>query len=81
MAIEVRERLDEAIARRLRGQLREHNITQSRLSELCGWGKNHVSRRLRGEVPFRVDELDRIAATTPVNMYYVLTGMTQLPRL
>jgi transcriptional regulator with XRE-family HTH domain len=81
MTTTISERIDEAIARRLRGQLRELNITQTRLGELCGWGTSHVSRRLRGEVPFRTDELEMIRQTTQVNMFYVLTGTLPLPRL
>ncbi len=45
-----------------------NNLNQNGLADRLGWDKNMLSKRMTGNIPFRVDELGEVAAalnTTP----------------
>ncbi len=50
-----------ALADEIRGQLARSHRTQADLAALLGVSQPQVSARMRGEVPWRVDELVRVA--------------------
>lgn len=68
------ETLTDAVARRLRGQLAELRINQKHFSELTGWGRATVYRRLAGETALNTSELEHIEETTGITVTYLLTG-------
>lgn len=49
------------IAANVRAELARHDVTQIQIAELLGLTGAAVSRRMRGETPFRDNELARIA--------------------
>jgi transcriptional regulator with XRE-family HTH domain len=69
------ETLTEAVARRLRGQLAEHRITQRRLSQLTGWSAMYISRRYVGETALDIKDLETIHAVTGITPEKLLTGV------
>lgn len=69
------ETLTEAVARRLRGQLAEHRITQRRLGQLTGWSAMYISRRYVGETALDVKDLETIHAVTGITPEILLTGV------
>lgn len=57
--------------RALRGR---YSITQERLAEVLGTTQSQVSKRLRGEIPFTLDDLDRLAVFFNVKPTQLLDG-------
>lgn len=58
----------EGVGRRLRGTMAEHLMTQKSLAQAVGMTQQALSSRIRGQVPFTVDQLTQIAdylGTTP----------------
>lgn len=68
------EPLPTAVARRLRGQLAEHRMTLDDLGRVLGLSKMAASRRVNGETPISLAELEVIDAATPITATYLLTG-------
>lgn len=66
--------LSVAVARRLRGQLAERQISGSKLAKLTGLPQSTVSRKLLGGTPFTLDEIQLIADVTDISVSYVLLG-------
>jgi hypothetical protein len=58
-AVNPGENLTQAVARRLRGQLAELRISQLVLCEITGWGRMYIGRRLSGETPMDIADLER----------------------
>lgn len=61
-----------AVAAEIRAQLGRQNRTQAWLSEQTGIGAPSLSRRLKGHLPFSLDELDQIAAALDVPLRTLL---------
>lgn len=68
------ETLSKAIARRLRGQLAELQISQLDLCDLTGWGRMYIGRRLSGEKAIDVSDLEHIEGTVGIRAVYLLNG-------
>lgn len=68
------EPLAAAVARRLRGQLAEQRMTLEDLGKVLGLSKMAASRRVNGETPISLAELELIEAATPITAAYLLTG-------
>lgn len=73
------EPLTTAVARRLRGQLAEHRMTLEDLGKVLGLSKMAASRRVNGETPISLAELELIEAATPITAAYLLTGQHSGP--
>lgn len=60
------------IASMVRGELAKARISGRKLAELMDWPADGVGRRLRGEVPFRADELLALSRllNVPVDRFY-----------
>lgn len=56
----------------VRGELAKARISGRKLAELMDWPADGVGRRLRGEVPFRADELLALSRhlDVPVAVFY-----------
>lgn len=52
----------ERIAANVRAEMARRSVTSRDLREVLGKGREAVGQRLRGIVPFRADELSRVAA-------------------
>ncbi len=68
------------IATRLRGKLGELRVSQSQLARLIHMNKASVSRRLAGDHPWRIDELEMICNALRIDLDEVLTGKRMNPR-
>lgn len=58
--------LDERVPSRIRSELRRRRMSQAALARELGRTENFISRRLRGEVSFSVDDLDQVARALDV---------------
>ena len=66
------EPLSQKVARRLRGQLGELRISGSSLARITGLTQSKVSRRLNGDAPLELDELEMIEEATGISVAYLL---------
>ena len=71
---DTRETFTQSVARRLRGQLAERNISGLKLANLTGLGRSTINRRLQGETALNTDELDAICRATGIDLNYLMTG-------
>lgn len=67
--------LADLVARRVRGLLGEHRMTQADLSRVLGISQASMSDRLRGVKDFDLNELPALAGTLQVSVEYLL-GLT-----
>lgn len=73
------ETLTQAVARRLRGRLAEQMISRKKFSELTGWNRMNVYRRIRGEIALDTSELEHIEDVTGITAEFLLTGKDPVP--
>lgn len=64
-----------AVARRLRGQLAERNISVSELARRLNVPQQKLQRRHAGKTEFKLDEIDDIERVTGIDATYLLTGL------
>jgi transcriptional regulator with XRE-family HTH domain len=69
----------EAIARRLRGELGQLNLSVSEVARRTGMSQPALSRRMTGQLPFDVAELDLICDTLGISFDYITTGIREVP--
>jgi len=65
----------QAVARRLRGELAQLNISASEAARRAGFTQAFLSRRLTGRVPFHVDDLETICTTLGLSFEYITSGI------
>jgi transcriptional regulator with XRE-family HTH domain len=53
--------LRDQVAEEIRVQLARMRMSARQLTQLTGWSPMYLSRRLRGELPFSIDDLELIA--------------------
>jgi len=68
-----------AIARRLRGEFAQRQLSMSKVAKLAGIGQSQFSRRMTGTLPFAIDELEHVCAVIGIDRDYILTGARGLP--
>ena len=66
------ETLSQRVARRLRGALAENRIAQTDLAKALHLPQQNVSRRILGQTPFTLDELELLAQVLGVPLDAVL---------
>lgn len=66
------------VAERVRTAMRERGIVQTALAAELGRSQTAISRRLTGEVPFDVNELDDIARVLGVDVVDLMPGAGQV---
>lgn len=64
----------EAVARRLRGELAEREISHSEAGRRIGVNPSGMSRRMKARHPWDMRELELVEETCGVDLDYVLTG-------
>ena len=52
---------NEIVAGQVRASLAVRHLRQWELAVQLGWGQKYLSRRLRGEVPFSTEDIQKIA--------------------
>jgi len=68
----------EAIARRLRGELGQLNLSVSEVARRTGMSQPALSRRMTGQMPFDVAELDLICDNLGISFDYITTGIREV---
>jgi len=68
------ETLQAAVARRLRGLLAEARISKTEFANRTGWDRGYLYRRLSGETPIDVADLDIIEHTVGFRADYLVGG-------
>lgn len=53
--------LGESVSVQIRIELARQNVSQSELARRCGWIPQYLHRRMAGEVPWTLEELQRVA--------------------
>ena len=66
--------LTEQVAAEVRAYMARRRMTQARLAEVLGLSQSGVSARLAGKVPFRLDELEKVADALGVHPVRLLGG-------
>ena len=69
-----KENLQAAVARRLRGILAEIRMSKTEFSQRLSWDRGYLYRRLSGETPFNVADLELIEQTTRIRAEYLIGG-------
>lgn len=59
----------------VRGEMARRGVSQSRLAESIGLSQAAVSKRLRGETPFDINELTAVAAALDVPLARLTEGI------
>lgn len=72
---------DSATHANVRAELARHNATQGDVAELLSLSHSAVSRRMRGETPFRNRELELIAERLGIPLESLLGDGHELKRL
>ena len=60
------------VSAKIRGAMGETQVTQIALSQRTGMGQTLISERLRGQVPWRVDEVVHVARALGVPLQRLL---------
>jgi transcriptional regulator with XRE-family HTH domain len=68
------ETLQAAVARRLRGILAEIRMSKTEFAAHLGWDRGYLYRRLSGETPFNVADLELIELSTSIRAEYLVGG-------
>ncbi|WP_207551473.1 helix-turn-helix domain-containing protein, partial [Mycobacteroides abscessus] len=68
-----------AVARRVREELAGKRIRYNELARAIGKSPQAISRRISGEIPWDVDELDRACESTGISYAYVTAGIRPVP--
>lgn len=71
--------LSSAVARRIRGYLAERRISHKEFGQMVGWDRGRYQRRLAGEVPLTLDDLEQIMRGTGLSLSFLLTGVEETP--
>lgn len=62
------EKINETAIREIRAEMARQRISQAQLAQALGWSAFQVSRRLRGQTPVSLDELEAIAGALQVSI-------------
>ena len=68
-----------AVARRLREELAGEQISIAEVARRLGVTQQKLSRRMTGQTPWDVDELDEVCRVAGVSFDYVTTGIRAIP--
>ncbi|WP_109557922.1 helix-turn-helix domain-containing protein, partial [Mycobacteroides abscessus] len=69
----------EAAVRRLREELAGKRISIAEVARRLGTTQQKLSRRMTGQTPWDVNELDEVCEASGVSFVYVATGIKALP--
>jgi transcriptional regulator with XRE-family HTH domain len=75
-----RRTLAEVIATEIRAEMTRQGMSQRELGEQLGWHQTRVSRKLLGQKPLEVDDIERIAGVLGVSLEHLGWPVTKSPR-
>lgn len=67
--------LADSVAAEVRAQLARQRMSASALAKALGKSEMYISRRLRGEMPLDLDDLERIASALEVDFAALLPAV------
>ena len=65
--------VNESASAEIREEMRRQKLSQLELAGRIGWAQSQLSKRLTGVVPFRADELERIADALGVPLHQLMS--------
>lgn len=68
-----------AVRRRLREEFARIDVKTSEVARRVSMTQPALSRRMTGDIPFKLDELDLICATLGLSYEYVMLGIREIP--
>jgi transcriptional regulator with XRE-family HTH domain len=68
-----------AVARRLRSELADQQISVAEVARRLGTTQQKLSRRMAGHVAWDVDELDEVCQAAGISFDFVTTGIQSRP--
>jgi transcriptional regulator with XRE-family HTH domain len=68
------ESLQDVVARRLRGLLAEVRLTKTEFAAQLGWDRGYLYRRLSGETPLNINDLELIEKAARIRADYLVGG-------
>lgn len=68
----------EGVVKRLREQFAARRLSVSEVARRIDMTQPAMSRRMTGRLPFAVDELDDICASTGIDFAYITTGIREV---
>lgn len=71
--------LTERVAEEVRAYMGRRQMTQVQLAQILGLPQSAVSSRVRGKIPFRVDELQTVAEALGIHPAVLLGGNSPSP--
>lgn len=71
---------NDAVRRRLRGELAQIELSVNRLAKLLGVTQPALHRRMSGQTLFDLDLVARIAQATGIDYVYLVTGIKETAR-
>src|SRR5262245_58816707 len=74
------DRLMDRVAAEVRAHMARMQVNQTQIAAVLGIPQSGVSARLRGKVPFRVDELDKLGTALGVDPVVFLGGRPDNPQ-
>ena len=63
---------NERVGREVAAWMTRYNLRQADIAEILGFAQRNVSKRIRGEMPFRIDELLAIARYMGISLSQLL---------
>lgn len=69
--------LSAAVASEIRAEVGRQGLSRRRISTELGYSPSYLDRRFSGKVPFRLDELDRVAAYLKLTVPGVISEATE----
>ena len=68
--------LTESVSTEIRAELRRQSVSQRELARRVGWAQSQLWKRLRGQVPYRSDEIERIARALEIPVDQLVSPRT-----
>ena len=68
--------MPETVAAEIRAELARHRLSARRAAARLGWTQAYLSRRLNGDVPFNVEDIEALAGLLGVSPQRFFRGNT-----
>lgn len=73
--------LADSVAAEIRAEMSDQQISGAALSRLTGMSQNYIAKRLRGELPFTLNDLESVSKALGLSPSEVLTRGLELVQL
>ena len=68
--------LIDSVSAEIRDEMKRQSVSQRELARRVGWAQSQLWKRLRGLVPYRTDEIERIARALDVPVSQLMSPRT-----